>query len=105
MIAVRRDSESHKRLLLLATLSVLGPTWLRFRHILPVDIPFLVYALLADSVLLVAIARDLLAYKRVHPFYIWVGGAMVAVQMIMLAAMESPAWLRIARWLLGEPAI
>ena len=104
-IALRRDGESHKRLILLATISLLGPAWLRFRHLFPqVENPFLVFSLIADSVLLVAIVRDVLAYRRVHPVYLWAGGAMVTVHMIELAAIESTAWLRIARWLLGEPA-
>ncbi|MGV8940330.1 MAG: hypothetical protein ACOH1P_02185 [Lysobacter sp.] len=100
-IALRRDGESHKRLVLLATISLLGPAWVRFRHIFPsVEDPFLVFSLIADSVLLVAIARDLLAFKRVHPVYVWAGGAMVTVHMIELTARESPLWLQIGRWLL-----
>lgn len=102
-IALRRDGESHKRLVLLATISLLGPAWVRFRHIFPsVENPFLVFSIIADSVLLVAIARDLLTIKRVHPVYLWAGGAMIAVHMIELAAIESPAWQSIAKWLLGQ---
>jgi len=104
-VVLRRDSESHKRLLLLATISVLGPAWVRFRHFMPfIDNPFVVFSFVADSVLLVAIARDLVVLKRVHPVYLWAGGAMVMVHVIELAAIESAAWLRIARWLLGDAA-
>lgn len=105
-IALRRDGDSHKRLLLLATISVIGPAWLRFRHIFPsVEHPFIVFSLIADSVLLIAVARDLFVYKRVHPTYIWAGGTMVAVHMAELFASESPIWLHTARWLLGETAV
>ncbi|MGS0997636.1 hypothetical protein [Rhodanobacter sp. UC4451_H18] len=91
--------------MLLATISLLGPAWVRFRHIFPsVENPFLVFSIIADSVLLVAIARDLLTIKRVHPVYLWAGGAMIAVHMIELAAIESPAWQSIAKWLLGQAA-
>lgn len=104
-IAMRRDSEAHKRLLLLAAISMLGPAWLRFRHFLPwVPNPFVTFSLVADSVLLVAIARDWFALKRVHPVYLWGGGAMVAVHAIELAAIRSEPWLRLSRWLLDLPA-
>ena len=42
------------------------------------------FLILAFSPLLVAIARDLLAYKRVHPVYIWVGGLLVAFQVMIV---------------------
>jgi hypothetical protein len=42
----QRDGASHKRLLLLATISALGPAWLRFRHIFPaVPQPFVTFSL------------------------------------------------------------
>lgn len=104
-IVRRRDRESHKRLLLLATISILGPAWLRFRHLLPaVEHPFIVFSLIADSVLLVAIAHDLLAYKRVHPVYILAGGMMFGIHMIELFAGDSALWLQVGRGLLGEAA-
>lgn len=104
-IALRRDGESHKRLLLLATISALAPAWLRFRHLFPaVPNPFVTFSLLADSLLLLAIARDWLAIKRIHPVYLWAGGAMVVVHAIELLAIRSTPWLRLSRWLLGEPA-
>lgn len=104
-VALRRDRESHKRLLMLATISLLGPAWIRFRHLFPaVDNPFVVFSLMADAVLLVAVAHDLRVHGRVHPVYLGAGGAMVAVHMVELAAMQSPAWQTFARWLLGLPA-
>ena len=105
-IVLRRNSESHKRLLLLATIWVLAPAWLRFRHLFPaVENPMVVFSIIADSLILVAIARDLMAYKRVHPVYIWVGGLFVAYDVINPLAFQSAAWLRVARWLLGEAAV
>jgi len=99
-LLLRRDGESHKRLLLLATLSALGPAWLRFRHLLPaVPHPFVVFSLVADSVLLVAIARDLRVMGGIHPVYLWGGGAMVAVHMVELAAVTSPLWVRLGGWM------
>ncbi len=103
-IVMRRDGESHKRLLLLATISALAPAWLRFRHLLPaVPHPFVTFSLLADSLLLVAIARDYFATHRIHRVYLWAGGAMVAVHTIELLAATSAPWVRLSRWLLGAP--
>ncbi len=104
-IVMRRDGESHKRLLLLATISALAPAWLRFRHLLPaVPHPFVTFSLLADSLLLIAIARDCFVNKRVHRVYLWAGGAMVAVHVVELLAATSAPWVRLSRWLLGMPA-
>ena len=104
-VALRRDGESHKRLLLLATISALAPAWLRFRHLFPdVPHPFVTFSIVADSLLLVAIARDWIALRRVHPVYLWAGGAMVLVHAIELLAITSPPWLWLARWLLGVDA-
>ena len=102
-VVFRHDRETHKRLLLLATISVLAPAWLRFRHLLPwVPNPFVVFSIVADAVLLLAVAQDLRVRGRVHPAYIWAGGAMVAVHVTELLASGSALWLRIARLLLGE---
>lgn len=104
-IVFRSSSESHKRLLMLATISALAPAWLRFRHLFPaVPDPFVTFSLFADSLLLVAMARDWIATRRIHPVYLWVGGAMVAVHVVELLAIRSTPWLRLARWILGEPA-
>ena len=81
-VVLRRDSESHKRLLLLATISVVGAAWSRFDQFFPAFENYWVFLIIADSPLLVAIARDLMAYKRVHPVYIWVGGLSVAYDVI-----------------------
>jgi hypothetical protein len=67
-----------------------------------------VFSIIADSLILVAIVRDLMAYKRVHPVYVWVGGFMIAYDAIYLSSaglhFQSAVWLRVARWLLGDHA-
>ena len=104
-IAMRRDGESHKRSLMLATVSALAPAWLRFRHLLPaVPDPFVTLSLLADSLLLVLIARDWIVLRRVHPVYLYAGSAMVGIHLVELAAITSAPWLAAARWMLGKPS-
>lgn len=79
-IVYRRRPDVHKRLLLLATISILGPAWFRFRHLFPsVDHPLMVFSAIADSLVIVAAVADRLNRGRFHPTYLWVGSAMVAV--------------------------
>lgn len=101
-IRFRRDGATHKRLMLLATISALAPAWLRLRHLLPmVPHPFVTFSILADSLLLVAMLRDRIVLGRIHPAYWWAGGAMVAIHAIELLAITSAPWLRLSRALLG----
>ncbi len=105
-IVMRRNGASHKRLLLLATISALAPAWLRIRHLFPaIENPFIVFSLMADSLVVVAIARDWMAEQKVHPVYLWAGGPMIAIHLVELAAIESEPWLRLATWLLGMHAV
>ena len=105
-VVLRRDSESHKRLLLAATTVVLFATWGRLRNFFPnVEVSAVVLFILSYAPLLVAIARDLVAYKRVHPIYVWVAGLLIAVDMTLQLTWQSAAFLRVARWLLGEAAV
>ena len=73
-VALRRDIESHKRLLLLATASIVYAAWSKFDQFFPAVENYWVFLTIANSPFLAAVARDLMAYGRVHPVYIWVGG-------------------------------
>jgi hypothetical protein len=102
----RKKPEIHKRLLVVATISILGPAWLRFRHFMPfVPDPFVTFSFIADSVLLLPIAHDWISYRKVHPVYIWIGGGVVVIHAVELLVMESDLWLQLGRWLLGMPAV
>jgi hypothetical protein len=101
-ILSRRNPEAHKRYLVLATISALGPAWFRFRHFMPyVPNPIVTFSLIADAVLLVVIARDWVTLNRVHPVYVWAGGAMFAVHCIELACIGTPLWLTLGRGVLN----
>lgn len=100
-IALRRRPEFHKRLLVLATISALGPAWFRFRHFLPfVPNPIVTFSLVADSVWVALMLREWVTTKRVHPVYRWAGGAMFAVHALELAAAESAPWEQLGRALM-----
>ena len=108
-----RDTETHKRLILLLTISMLGPAVARwFKTFLapppPPPIPgfpvinlppvsFTVApALIGDLMLLVAMLFDWRSHGKVHPVY-WIGGAvMLLLQVTIVPVSNSEPWQAIA---------
>jgi len=79
-IANRRRPEIHKRLLVVFTISILGPAWFRFRHLAmfqSVPHPFVVFGYIADSFILLAMAYDWQKSRRIHGVYVWAGSIML----------------------------
>ncbi|MFO1303874.1 MAG: hypothetical protein U1F54_09090 [Burkholderiales bacterium] len=66
--------------------------------------PLVTFSVIADCVLLIFIARDWRVSGRVHPVYLWAGGALVLVHALELAADGSGVLIRLGRWLLGGSA-
>lgn len=99
----RRRPDYHKRLMLLATLSILWPAWFRFRHYFPsVPHPEIVFAIVfPDSLILAAMIRDRLAVGRVHPVYLVAGLALIAEHVVEAILFDTPAWRAVAHWLAG----
>jgi hypothetical protein len=93
----RRRSETHKRLMLLATISILTPAIARMRYIweggplLPIGgtCLFVVACLLYDR----------LSHGRIHPAFLWGGIFVMATLPGRFALGETDAWLAVARWL------
>ena len=98
-IAMRRRSDWHKRLILLATIHVLWPAFFRLRHLLPfVPRPEIWLALvLAYSPILIAVVRDYRCYGRVHPVWLTVAPALVIEQFIEIASFDSSPWRRLGQ--------
>lgn len=93
-IAFRAKPETHKRLMLLATIVVLWPAWFRFRHYFP-DVPhpeiwFAVVA--ADSLIVVAALRDFFVLGRIHPVWLFAGAAVIFEQSLEVIFFDSPPW-------------
>lgn len=85
----RSDGSAHKRLILIATISIMGPAVGRWPHHIfhgPVTA-----AVLACYVLLLA-GFDLLSQKRVHPATIKGGLVMVISQQLMFPLGLTPPW-------------
>lgn len=97
-VRYRRRPETHKRLMLLATLSLLAAAVARIPTSLAAAGP-LFYFGVVDLLILAAVLYDLATRRRVHPAYIWGGLAILASQVLRLALSGTSAWLRVATWL------
>jgi hypothetical protein len=99
-IRLRRDPQTHKRLMLLATISILDAAVAR----LPFD--FLRssswnYIPTTDVFLAAAISYDVVSRRSVHRAYIWGGVLLVVEQALRIPVGETEAWKTIARALIG----
>jgi hypothetical protein len=107
-----KDSETHKRLILLTTISMLGAPIARwFLFAAPPAPPWpaglpdissppimiaIIAALLGDILLLVAIAYDWRTRGRVHPVYLIGGPILLALHLTQGLVGDSAAWQHVA---------
>ncbi len=100
-ILKRNQPESHKRLMLLATIVVLWPAWFRFRHYFPsVPRPEIWFALvLADSLIVISWMWDKLKNGTIHPVLKYVGSFITLEQTFEVIAFDKPPWRAIAKWM------
>ncbi len=93
----RRRSETHRRLMLLATTSLLPPGISRWP--IAVGNPGSVIMIALLVFLAAAPIHDLWARRRAHPVSLWGGLALLASVPLRLVVAESAVWHDIARWL------
>lgn len=112
-----RDRETHKRLMLVATIGILEAAFARvFKMFLaPPEIlalplreqppPLMQLTIgpyiLCDLLILVAIVYDWRTRGRPHPAYLIAGGATIAVQLARFVLGPTPAWHAFAGWLVS----
>jgi hypothetical protein len=95
-IVLRRNKEAHKRLMLLAYVSLVGAAAARLPG--PPPGPFAFYGI-AFLFVVAGALYDLLSRRRVHPAYLW-GGALIAVSVpTRLVISSTGAWRTIAEFL------
>ena len=99
-IVRRRDSQIHKRLMLLATISILDAAVAR----LPLE--FLRasswnYLPTTDVFLLTAILYDVVSRRTVHAAYVWGGLVLIIEQALRIPVGETAAWQAIAGAIIG----
>jgi len=96
----RRNREAHKRLMLLAYISIVAAATARLPGVLPMG-PLWFYGL-AFIFLLIAVAYDLGFCRRVHIAYILGGGLLVASVPLRLMFSGTGTWRAIAQFLVGR---
>ncbi len=103
----RRKPETHKRLILVATIGILIAAVARLPALIPggyagfagwsPEAVFLFFFGLTDLFLAAAVAYDLATRGRIHPAYLWAGGLLVVSQPLRLWLMNTEAWAALAR--------
>ena len=92
----RRKAATHKRLMLLSNAAILEAAVGRLPLRAVVEgAPFTFYAG-GDLIILAGILYDLASRGRVHPVWLWGGGALVASQFVRVAIMDTAPWLAFA---------
>ncbi|HUF47651.1 MAG TPA: hypothetical protein VMM93_07530 [Vicinamibacterales bacterium] len=93
----RRNREAHKRLMLLAYVSLLAAPVARLPGVLPLG-PFGFFGL-AFVFIVLGVAYDVWSRRRVHPVYIWGGLALVLSVPLRLILSGTAAWQAFAAFL------
>jgi hypothetical protein len=98
-VAMRRDPQSHKRLMLLATINLLTAAIARWPGVLQAG-PLAFFGL-TDLFIVALAVWDFRTRGRLHPVTLWGGLALIVSQPLRLVASGTEAWLAFARWATG----
>src|SRR6185295_15874243 len=94
----RRQPDVHKRLMLLATISILAAAIARLPlGILSVGPP--AFFGLTDLFIVACVAYDLISLKRIHRATVWGGLFIIASQPLRLMISGTGAWRSFATWI------
>jgi hypothetical protein len=99
-VAKRRDTQAHKRLMLLGSLNLITAAIARWPGVITVGAPPLFFGL-TDLFLVPLVMWDLSSRGRVHPATKWGGLVIVLSQPLRLLVSGTAAWLAFARWATG----
>ncbi|HEX5168400.1 MAG TPA: hypothetical protein VFW11_04460 [Cyclobacteriaceae bacterium] len=94
-----KKPETHKRLMVLATVALLPAAFGRLLPMLGIGMP-LVILLFQESIVLIAIARELIMKGKVHPVYLWGGSLMLVVHFVRFPLAATAWWTAIGDWLI-----
>jgi hypothetical protein len=92
----RRQAETHKRLMLIATISLLSAAMARVTGTPGAGGPPVFFGV-PDLLILAGALYDRRTRGHVHPAYKWGGGFVVGSQIVRLALLKSAAWMAVAR--------
>jgi hypothetical protein len=97
-ITKRRDSQAHKRWMVLATVNLLGAAIARWPGLTPNP---RVFFALADLFIVALAIWDFRSRGRLHPATLWGGAAIILSQPLRLVLSGTAAWLAFAGWVAG----
>jgi len=89
-LVLRRNKETHKRLMLLAYISIIVAAVARLPGVIPLG-PLAFFGL-GYFLVVVAVIYDLVSRRRVHKAYLWGGALMVASVPLRLAISGTGVW-------------
>lgn len=96
----RRRPELHKRLMLVATISILPAAIARWPWSFVYHRP-LAFFLVTDLLLVACVVWDYAKTRRIHPAFLSAGLLLVASHPLRLMLARTDAWMAFARWLTG----
>ena len=98
-LRMRANREAHKRLMLLAYVSIIVAAVARLPGVLPLG-PFAFFGF-AFVFILIGIIYDIVSRRRVHPVYVWGGGVLLLSVPLRLVMSRTDAWKSFAQSLIG----
>ena len=97
---LRRRPEDHKRLMLMATLSILTPAIARLPGVSAGGPP--AFLGLTDLLIIGSMVYDKVAHGRLHRAFLWGGLFIILSQPLRFLIASTSGWLTFARWLSGS---
>jgi len=98
---LRNRPEAHKRLMIVGTVSILTPALARVFLLFSTNMVIFKAAGVQLGILLICMAYDFYARKRVHAAYIWGTLAFIAFIPLAIFVGGTSVWLTLAHWVTG----
>ena len=99
-VVARNHAATHKRFILLGSISLLGAPVARLPLMLPM-LPFWLDAIVYSGFVAAMAAWDLDTRRRLRPETLWGGIALVGLNLAALPLASSEAWQTVARWMMS----
>jgi hypothetical protein len=95
----RRDVHTHKRLMLIAMIGLMGPAVGR----MPWPVALQAYVAFLGYVLLVPLVIwDFKSRRRPHPATVLGGMLLIGIQLVRMTVWQTPGWREFAGWVVGQ---
>ncbi len=99
--ALRRDQQTHKRMMLIGSIANVAAALARIPAIFRFGPP--AFFGFTDLLLLPIVAWDVASQRRLHRATLWAGLAVLISQPLRLIVSGTTVWMTFARWLTGLP--